>query len=256
MSQRFEVIGCEVTGTSFAGAVRAVVERATSGEGGYVCFTNVHVAVMAHQNRKLRAVLAGSFMTVPDGKPLYWVGRVKGIEGVEQVPGPDFLPALLGSELAQNLRHFFYGSTPEVLEQMMITFRERFPAAQIAGWESPPFRPLSPEEDCEAMERIRHSGAHIVWVGLGAPKQELWMAGHVEELKPAVLMGVGAAFDFHAGMVARAPGWMRSHGLEWLHRLSQEPGRLWKRYLVTNTLFIYYLLEEWVLGCVVRLGKR
>lgn len=243
MQKRFDVIGCNISRTTFAGAIRAVTDLAVSGEGGYVCFTNVHAAVMARQDSDFWTVLENSFMTMPDGKPLSWVAKVKGIKGVEQVSGPDFLPALMASDSVPHLRHYFYGGKQEMLEQLITGLRNRFPKTKVVGWESPPFRELSPEEDEMVMQRIRQSSANVVWIGLGAPKQELWMAAHAERLKPAVLMGIGAAFDFHAGYVERAPGWIRSIGLEWLHRLSQEPERLWKRYLVTNTLFVFYLFK-------------
>lgn len=240
VGKRYNVIGCNISRTTFAGAIRAVTNRVISGAGGYVCFTNVHAVVTARLNRNFRPVLENSFMTMPDGKPLYWVAKVKRIKGVENVPGPDFLPALMESDSEQKLRHYFYGGRKEVVEQLVENLKVRFPKAQIVGWESPPFRELSAFEEEIAMQRILQSDANIVWVGLGAPKQELWMADHAERLRPALLMGVGAAFDFHAGHVARAPHWMRSIGMEWFHRLLQDPVRLWKRYLVTNSLFLFF----------------
>lgn len=243
MTERFNVIGCQISKVTKRGAIDKVLEGVRSGRGGYVCFTNVHTSVTAHGNPKFLTVLNESFLTFPDGKPLYWVGKLKGIGDVEQVPGPEFLPELLETDATPPLRHYFYGGRPEVLEILIANLKAGYPHADIVGWESPPFRELTEEEDEQVVARIRDSGTHIVWVGLGAPKQEYWMQAHAERLKPALLMGVGAAFDFHAGSVKRAPGWMRFMGLEWLHRLIQEPRRLWKRYLVTNTLFIFYVLK-------------
>lgn len=243
MAARFDVIGCKITQATFNGAIENTLARLEGGEGGYVCFTNVHVSVMAHDTPALLQVLNQSFMTLPDGKPVYWVGKLYGIADIQQIPGPDFLPAMLAARREPPLRHYFYGGRQDVVDQLVQRLKEEYPQASVVGWESPPFRELSREEDRNAVQRIRDSGADIVWVGLGAPKQEYWMASHAEQLKPAILMGVGAAFDFHAGNMKRAPDWMRSVGLEWLHRLAQEPGRLWKRYLVTNTLFLVYVFK-------------
>lgn len=239
---RFNVIGCHITRTDFNGGVTELMKRIASGEGGYICFTNVHASVIAHNDPAYLAALNQSFMTLPDGKPLYWVGRAKGFRDIEQIAGPDFLPAVLGNSEKPSLRHYFYGGKPEVLGRLVARLKQDNPLAEIVGSESPPFRPLTVEEDKEAVSRINRAKPHIVWVGLGAPKQELWMAAHAEALKPAVLMGIGAAFDFYGGGAKRAPKWIRALGFEWLYRLVQEPRRLWRRYLVTNTLFITYLL--------------
>lgn len=244
MNDRFDVIRCKISRVNIERAVSEIRARLRSGNGGYVCFTNAHVSVMAYNNPAYLAVLNQSFMTLADGKPVYWVGRLKGVNGIQQIPGPDFLPILMGCNVDPPLRHYFYGGQPDVLEKLIAVLKAKFPDAVIAGWESPPYRDLSPHEDSQVVRRIKESKADIVWVGLGAPKQEYWMASHLEQLKPAVLLGVGAAFDFHAGNVRRAPAWARTIGLEWLHRLIQEPRRLWKRYLVTNTLFVIYVLKS------------
>lgn len=240
MPNRYDVIGCKITQTTLGAAIGAVVDRARSGEGGYVCFANAHSTVTARSNPALLAALDESFMTLPDGKPLYWVGKTRGLKPLEQISGPDFLPAMLADTQEPPLRHYFYGSTPETLDRLIAELRRRFPGTAIVGWESPPFRPLTDEEDELAMRRIAESGANLVWVGLGAPKQELWMVKHAPRLKPALLLGVGAAFDFHASRTKRAPQWVRAVGMEWFHRLLSEPRRLWKRYLKTNSLFILY----------------
>lgn len=242
MLNRYDVIGCKITQTTIDAAISAVIDRAHSGEGGYVCFANAHSTVTARSNPALMAALDKSFMTLPDGKPLYWVGRSRGLNPLEQIPGPDFLPAMLSHTQSPPLRHYFYGSTSGTLDRLITELRRRFPGATIVGWESPPFRSLTPDEEEAAMNRIKKSGANLVWIGLGAPKQELWMVTHAPQLKPALLLGVGAAFDFHAGSTKRAPQWVRAAGLEWLHRLLSEPRRLWKRYAKTNSLFILYWL--------------
>jgi N-acetylglucosaminyldiphosphoundecaprenol N-acetyl-beta-D-mannosaminyltransferase len=179
-------------------------------------------------------------MSMPDGKPLSIVARLSNIKDMSQVAGPDFMLEMLDKHRA--LRHFFYGSTEETLRLLGERLRERFPGLNIAGTFSPPFRSLQPQETNQITATINQAKPDIIWVGLGAPKQEYWMADNWEQLRPAILMGVGAAFDFHAGTLARAPEWMRMASIEWLYRLLQEPRRLWKRYLVTNSLFLYYLI--------------
>lgn len=244
MIERFDVIGCKISKTTTQGAVQEILSQVRSKQGGYVCFANVHAGVTAYNNPGYLSVLNHSFLTLPDGRPIYWIGRLNGVQGIEQIPGPDFLPKLMAQKSNPPLRHYFYGGQPEALEKMIVNLKKKFPDAVLAGWESPPFRELSIDEDSQAIRRIKESKADIVWVGLGAPKQEYWMAFHQDQLKPIVLLGVGAAFDFHAGSIERAPIWMRKIGLEWLHRLVQEPNRLWRRYLVTNTLFLIYALKS------------
>lgn len=244
MSNRFDVIGNKITHQTMQGAVDAVKQRVHSGDGGYVCFTNVHVSVMAREDNDIRNIINNSYMSLPDGKPLYWVGKLKGLSGLEQVPGPDFFPRLLKTKVEPPLRHYFFGGSQKTLDDLILTVKKQYPDVLIAGSESPPFRELSQEEVQASLQRIKDSKANIVWVGLGAPKQEKWMAEHWEALKPAVLFGVGAAFDFHAGNIKRAPEWVQKLGLEWFHRLLSEPGRLWKRYFYTNTMFLFYLLKD------------
>lgn len=241
----FDVLGCNISITNLDNAFESVLDRIKSGAGGYVCFSNVHTVVTSIKDEKLRQITNRAFMAMPDGKPLSLVGRVRDKLPVAQVAGPDFMPHFFGC--ASGIRHYFYGSTPETLEKLVTNFSEFYPEAIIAGAYSPPFRELTSAEIENNLEDIRKSGADVIWVGLGAPKQEYWMAEHWQQLKPAVLLGVGAAFDFHAGLKTRAPLWMKKYSLEWLHRFCNEPGRLWKRYLVTNTKFILYLLSDTVI---------
>jgi N-acetylglucosaminyldiphosphoundecaprenol N-acetyl-beta-D-mannosaminyltransferase len=212
--------------------------------GGYVCFTNVHTTVMGRRDGDIRTITNNSFLSLADGKPIYWLGRAKAGTALGHAPGPDFMLAAL-QRFAQR-PHFFYGSSPQVLERLTAQLRQRIPGLNICGSFSPPFRAMTDADKAEHCEMIRRSGAEFVWVGLGAPKQERWMAQSWQALRPAMLFGVGAAFDFHAGSLRRAPRAMRSLGLEWFHRLLQEPERLARRYLVTNGLFLWYVAQEFM----------
>ena len=176
-------------------------------------------------------------MATPDGAPVAWMLRRLGIADQQRVSGPDLMVDYFAAAALAGESIFLFGSTEQTLTLLRKELCWRWPTLHIAGNLSPPFRPLHADEDAEVVRVINSSGASTVWVSLGCPKQELWMAEHRGHIQ-AVMIGVGAAFDFHAGTVARAPKWMRDRGLEWLHRLASEPARLWKRYLVTNTLFI------------------
>ena len=241
---RYNVIGCHINKLTKADALNDVISRVRNGGGGYVCFTNVHVSVMAREDNEIQNIINSSFMSLPDGKPLYWVGKAKGLDNLEQIPGPDFFPELINARTDPPLRHYFFGGKQETLDTLVENIKTKYPHTQIVGAESPPFRELTSDEVESGLARIRDSKADIVWVGLGAPKQEKWMAEHWQSLKPAILFGVGAAFDFHAGNIQRAPEWTQRLGLEWLHRLLSEPRRLWKRYFYTNTMFLFYLVKD------------
>lgn len=239
---RFEVLECLISVTDMEHALEAVLERAAARQGGYVCFANVHTVVTCKADYRFRQITNSSLMSMPDGMPLVAVGKLSGEMVVGRVAGPDFMLQLL--QRGQGLRHFFYGSTPDILERLVGEVDQMYPETVVVGTYSPPFRALTDAEVQQAIDRINGAKPDIVWVGLGAPKQEYWMAEHWRQLRPAILMGVGAAFDFHAGRVRRSPAWMQRAGLEWLYRLIQEPVRLWRRYLTTNSLFIYYFLRN------------
>ena len=177
-------------------------------------------------------------MAIPDGGPLSSVGRKRGFSGMERTTGPDYLKEVLKISVEEGYRHFFYGSTEETLEKLQKHLQETYPGLQVAGMYSPPFRMLSTGEDLEIIQMINDSHADFVWIGLGAPKQEYWMADHKEKVR-GFMVGVGAAFDYLAGNIERAPIWMQKANLEWLYRLMQEPKRLFKRYFYTNTKFIW-----------------
>ncbi len=212
-------------------------------ESRYVAISNVHVVVSAWRDPAYRAVINGADMATPDGAPVAWMLRRLGFAGQPRISGPDLMLALCERCAQEALPVYFYGSTEATLTALAQRLQADLPTLAVAGMESPPFRVLAPEEDAAAVARINASGAGIVFVGLGCPKQERWMAEHRGRVN-AVMIGVGAAFDFHAGKVKRAPQWMRDNGLEWLHRLASEPRRLWRRYLIMNTIFLYAAVKQ------------
>jgi N-acetylglucosaminyldiphosphoundecaprenol N-acetyl-beta-D-mannosaminyltransferase len=244
--ERVSVIGSGISVCGSVGALDYIADSLQRACGGYVCFTNAHGAVMGRKEARFRGITNGSLLSLADGMSVYCAGRWKGAASLGHVPGPDFL--LQSLQQFPERRHFFYGSRPEVLTALLTALRSRIPNLNICGSRSPPFRTQSRVELLQDIEDIKSSGAEFVWVGLGAPKQEVWMAEAWESLRPAILFGVGAAFDFYAGSARRAPESWRRAGLEWFFRLLQEPKRLWRRYLTTNTLFLIYLLQDAVAG--------
>lgn len=210
--------------------------------GQYLCFSNVHTTVMGYEDPAYRRVLNGAAYVFPDGSPI--ASKMRRVNTLAQrVPGPDFMGRMFRATMDGSVRHFFYGSTQETLDLLRENLERNYPGLVIAGMYSPPFRALTPEEDAAVVRMINESGADIVWVGLGAPKQEQWMAAHRGQIH-GVMAGVGAGFNFHAGNIRRAPYWVQKIGMEWLYRLFQDPKRLWSRYLVTNTKFVWYSLTD------------
>ncbi|MFN3075983.1 MAG: WecB/TagA/CpsF family glycosyltransferase [Alphaproteobacteria bacterium] len=224
--------GVRIDYPTFAQAVVWARERVVSRTGGYVCHVSGHGVVEAQEDASLAAALAGSALALPDGMPLVWMGRRHGLKA-ERVYGPDFMRALLAVGMdagGRTLRHFLFGSTPQVLAMLEARIREEYPRALIVGSLSPPFGPVSEEEGRAHLEAILSSGADVVWVGLGAPRQEKWMAEASGRLPGILLFGVGAAFDFLAGTKRQAPAFLRGIGLEWAFRWLSEPRRLTGRY--------------------------
>ncbi len=239
------VLGVPIDTIDFIAAQDRVMAWGHAHQSRYVVLANVHVVVTASREQEFGEVVNAADMATPDGAPVAWMLRKLGTVGQARVSGPDLTWALLGRCEAEELPVYFFGSTQDTLAQLASRISTAFPRLMVTGYEAPPFRPMTSKEDAEAMERINTSGAGLVFVGLGCPKQEHWMLAHRGRVN-AVMLGVGAAFDFHAGTVSRAPTWMRENGLEWLHRLASEPRRLWKRYLVTNTIFVLSALSQLV----------
>jgi N-acetylglucosaminyldiphosphoundecaprenol N-acetyl-beta-D-mannosaminyltransferase len=210
----------------------------------YIAVTGMHGVTEAQHDAIFKGILNSADLVVPDGMPLVWLGRLRGQPLRRRVYGPELLDTFCASTVHRGYRHFLYGGADGVGEKLASALQHRFTNLTIAGTFCPPFRPLSKEEDDEVVSRINGSNADVVWVGLSTPKQERWMFEHRHRLTAPVLVGVGAAFDFHAGLKKQAPLWMRENGFEWLFRLLQEPRRLWRRYLVYGGEFVYLVALE------------
>ncbi len=241
----FSVLGVRVDAVQIPDVVSRMEEWiGRRGACRYIAVMDMHSLMEAQHAADFRKILAKANLVVPDGFPLVWLGRRKGYALRRRVYGPELMERFCEETARKGYRHFFYGGAPGVAEELAARLAARFAGLQIAGCYCPPFRTMTQEEDAQAVASINGARADIVWVGLGAPKQERWMAEHQTRLSAPVLVGVGAAFDFHTGRVAQAPPWMRDHGLEWLFRLLREPGRLWRRYLIYGTEFVALVLLE------------
>lgn len=241
MLKRKKLFGIKIVISNLNEAAEYVAGAGDELKGKYISFANVHTTVMAHKDRGFRQVQKEAFYVMPDGRPLSKLLRLRGYREAGQIAGPDFMDALWRASVKYHKSHYFYGGSEETIERLRKNLTEKYPDVMIAGMESPPYRSLTEEEDKDVVERINASGADFIWIGLGAPKQEIFMHDHKGQLN-GVMLGVGAGFDFYSGTVCRAPKWIQKLYLEWLYRLFQEPERLWKRYLVTNTEFIGMVL--------------
>jgi N-acetylglucosaminyldiphosphoundecaprenol N-acetyl-beta-D-mannosaminyltransferase len=241
------VLGAPIDVTSSDAAIQRIRRWAHSRESRYVCVCNVHSVVTAGGDPAFMAAIAGADMAVPDGAPVAWMLRRGGAGAQHRVSGPDLMAAYFEQAANGGESVFLYGNTQATLDRLVAQLHARWPGLAIAGALSPPFRALTPAEDDAVVSQINDSGAGTVWVSLGCPKQEHWMAAHSGRIQ-AVMLGVGAAFDFHAGTLRRAPLWMRRCGLEWLHRLLSEPRRLAWRYLSSNTRFVIAVTGQWLRG--------
>lgn len=243
MLPTINVVGSPVTALPSAEQLETIVTWAAERASRMVCVANVHMLMEARWDEAFGKLLKEADMVTPDGTPLVWMMRRLGAPEQDRVAGMDMLPALCRLAAERGLGVFFLGSTSETLARMRERLEAECPGLRIAGMESPPFRPLTDEEDRALVERIKASGAQLVLVSLGCPKQERWMEAH-RELLPAVLIGLGAAFPVYAGTQGMAPQWMRESGLEWLYRLGQEPRRLFKRYWCTNLPFMWLAFRQ------------
>lgn len=241
----YSLLGLRVSAVQIPDTIARMEEWISRREACHVvAVMDMHSIMEAQHDRNLKNLLLDADLVVPDGFPLVWMGRQKGFTLRSRVCGPELMTAFCEETARKGYRHFFYGGAPGVAEDLGARFAARFAGFVVAGCYCPPFRSLTVEEDREIVEAIERSRADIVWVGLGAPKQDRWMFEHRKRLSVPVLIGVGAAFDFHTGRVPRAPLWMSEYGFEWLFRLAMEPRRLWKRYLVFGSQFVILVALE------------
>lgn len=232
------VLGTWIDALFWDDAIRQIMTWGAARESRYICICNVHSVVTASRDPEFKKAVNGADMATSDGAPIAWALRKLGFPSQERINGPDLMWRYLREAERVGQTVYFYGSTNETLVKLRSSIAREFPGLKVAGMHSPPFRPASWSEDETEVKEINRSGANVVFVGLGCPKQEKWMAAHQGRIN-AVMIGVGAAFDYHSGTVSRAPVWWQRNGLEWLYRLVSDPRRLLKRYMVTNTLFIF-----------------
>ncbi|MEA2918662.1 MAG: N-acetylglucosaminyldiphosphoundecaprenol N-acetyl-beta-D-mannosaminyltransferase [Bradyrhizobium sp.] len=241
---RANVLGVSVSALTMEEALETIHDWIVRREQNYVCTLDVHALVESRSALDIHEIYQHAGMVAADGMPLVWLLRRRGYPAAERVCGPDLMPALFRASEQLGYRHFLYGSTETTLVRLQAELNRQFPKANIVGSYSPPFRALAPEEERHVDELLNSAAPDIVWVGLGAPKQERWMAARRPSLDAPVLIGVGAAFDMFAGTVKRAPPMLRQTGCEWMFRLSQEPKRLARRYLQSNSKFVMLLIQE------------
>jgi N-acetylglucosaminyldiphosphoundecaprenol N-acetyl-beta-D-mannosaminyltransferase len=232
-----------VDATSYRETAEAVADLVSAGGGGAVCVSTVHMVMEAFDDPEFQQIVNSADRVTPDGVPLVWALRLLGVDRAERVYGPSLLPMICGLARERGLSVGFYGGSTEVLDELVRRMWKRFPGLDVSFALAPPYCALSAEEDQKVIDGIEASGTDILFVGLGCPKQERWIAGHRNSLS-SVMIGVGAAFDFHTGNKAQAPAWVQAVGLEWLFRLCCEPRRLWRRYLYNNPRFLFHFIRQ------------
>lgn len=237
------ILGVNIAVTNMEEVLSFIYDNITTLSGNYICVSNVHTTVMSYENEEYRNVQNSAILRIPDGGPLSYVQKKRGHNLAERVTGPDLMGRIFEESKKNELRHYFYGSTQETLDLLEKKLKEKFSDINIVGMYSPPFKELNDQEDKKIIDNINKSNADIIWVGLGAPKQENWMYNHKDKIN-GLMIGVGAGFDFHAGKIKRAPKWMQKCYLEWLYRLLQDPKRLFTRYMKTNWKFIKLVKRE------------
>jgi N-acetylglucosaminyldiphosphoundecaprenol N-acetyl-beta-D-mannosaminyltransferase len=247
-NDRANVLGIGVHAVNLGEAAEIIEEAVDANRKGYVCVTGVHGVMEAQRNVAFRAVLDGAMLVVPDGTPTVWVGRLQGHGEMGRVFGPDLMKEICRRSVFSGHTHFLYGGNPGVAERLQQNLERWFLGIRIVGTYTPPFRPLTPTERAELEQQLIELGPDYVWVGLSTPKQERFMAENLSSLHCKVMLGVGAAFDIHTGSVKDAPDWMKTSGLQWFHRLCQEPSRLWNWYLVNNSGFQLMGLKRYTLS--------
>jgi N-acetylglucosaminyldiphosphoundecaprenol N-acetyl-beta-D-mannosaminyltransferase len=235
---RANVLGVGVHAIDLAGAASVIENAVYEGTKGYVCVTSVHGVMEAQRDPEFRDILNCAMLVAPDGMPTVWVGRMQGNPAMRRVFGPDLMLEVCRRSAGSGMRHFLYGGKPGIADELADRLRRTFPGIAVVGTFTPPFRPLELSEELALERQMETALPDIVWVGLSTPKQEKFMAANFRRLPCKIMVGVGAAFDIHTGYLQDAPKWIKDAGMQWAHRLWQEPGRLWKRYLVNNSAFL------------------
>ena len=244
--EQVNVLGVGVHAVNMRSVASMLGARIRSGGKGFVCLTGVHGIMEAQKYPEFKAILNGSLLTTPDGVPTVWVGRWQGYSQMQRVFGPELMLEVCAMSVGKGYTHFLYGGADGVAEQLKASLLRRFPGLRIVGTYTPPFRPLNQAEKQDLYARVSTVKPDIFWVGLSTPKQEHFMARYLPLLDTRVMIGVGAAFLFHTGVIQDSPQWVKNVGLQWLHRLLQEPARLWRRYLLNNPRFICFALLQLV----------
>ncbi|HWB60925.1 MAG TPA: WecB/TagA/CpsF family glycosyltransferase [Chthoniobacteraceae bacterium] len=242
--ERVNVLGVGISVLNLRTAVEAIAGAVKGRAKGYICVTGVHGVMEAQESADFRHVLNRAFLNTPDGMPMVWMGKLRGKAAMSRVYGPDLMHEVFTWSRESGCRHFFYGGQPGVAEELKRNMEAKYPGAVVCGVYTPPFRPLNADEEAALIATMAKLRPDIIWVGLSTPKQERFMAEYLPKLDTALMVGVGAAFDFYAGRTRQAPRWIQRSGFEWLYRLSQEPGRLWKRYLKNNPLFVMKIIGQ------------
>jgi len=234
-----DVLGVKLSAINMNRALDLAQAWIETGRSAYICMTGVHGVMETQSDPHLRRVLNEALINAPDGMPMSWVGWLRGHTQMNRVYGPDFMTHFCRLSVSKAYRHYLYGGQPGVAHALKATLENRFPGLQIVGTFTPPFRSLTQDEEADLLNDLQETKPDILWVGLSTPKQECFMAEYLDRLGVPLLIGVGAAFDFHTGRIRESPGWIKAAGLQWLHRLLQDPRRLWKRYLRNNPAFIW-----------------
>jgi N-acetylglucosaminyldiphosphoundecaprenol N-acetyl-beta-D-mannosaminyltransferase len=242
--KRVNVLGVGISVLNLTTAREVIAKAVAAKHKGYICVTGVHGVTEAQDNPAFRQVLNNSFLCTPDGMPMVWMGKFNGFREMGRVYGPDLMLELCRWSQNYPCKHFFFGGAPGVAEELKARLESRFPGLQVAGCYTPPFRPLNSDEETELKQMLQRTKPDIMWIGLSTPKQEQFMARYLSQLEVTLMIGVGAAFDFHSGRVKQAPRWIQRSGFEWLYRLCQEPRRLARRYLRNNPLFLARVFSQ------------
>ena len=244
--KRVNVLGVGISVLNLPTALAEVAAAIGERRKGYICVTGVHGVMEAQADPNFKAILNRALLCTPDGVPMVWAGKLNGFSEMDRVYGPDLLLTVCEWSVKSGCRNFFFGGAEGVAGLLAEKLKAKFPGLMVAGTFTPPFRALRPAEEKQLQESVRDSRPDIIWVGLSTPKQERFMAEYLSKLDATLLIGIGAAFDFHSGRVKQAPRWMQRSGLEWFYRLCQEPRRLAKRYLRNNPLFVWKFSGQWL----------